>query len=93
MNDSFDTPAATIRLERDAPGPQPEAPDAPATNQGPATGTRFDTCRWAKLAVNGTPPHCTHPEVLPYAGQHGFSAESWCPECGLYKLKRKARQG
>jgi hypothetical protein len=57
----------------------------------PAT-QRFHACRWHKPAENGTAPHCTHRDVLPLAGVAGFSADSWCTDCGHYKLRRTVRK-
>jgi hypothetical protein len=77
-----DTPAAD-------PAPGHAAQDQPG--QEPATGgespavLKFRSCRWRK---KDTPEHCGHPEVLPFAGTNGFTAESWCPDCQFYKLRR-----
>jgi hypothetical protein len=30
--------------------------------------------------------------VLPFAGKEGFVAESWCPECAFYKLRRTPKK-
>ena len=38
------------------------------------------------------PDHCTHRDVLPMAGKEGFSADSWCTDCALYKAKRMPRK-
>lgn len=62
--------------------------DAPS--QAPASHPRFSTCRWARAAADDQPAHCSHAEVLPFAGRTGFVAESWCPECAFYKVKRKS---
>jgi hypothetical protein len=77
---------------------EPALPTAPATDT-PAepsplseTQRRFTTCRWHKPAESGQPAHCTHREVLPMAGVHGFSADAWCPDCSLYKLRRVPRK-
>ena len=61
----------------------------PATKPAPTPAeTRFDSCRWS--VSEGGPAYCSNPEVLPYAGKGGFNAESWCPDCALYKVRRKA---
>jgi hypothetical protein len=70
-----------------SPAVEPEAPAQPSEPQ-----RRFTTCRWHKPAEAGLPPYCTHREVLPMAGVHGFSAESWCPDCAFYKLRRVPRR-
>jgi len=53
---------------------------------------RFLSCRWRKAAEDGVPDHCTHRDVLPMAGKEGFSADSWCTDCSLYKAKRMPRK-
>jgi hypothetical protein len=53
---------------------------------------RFLSCRWRKAAEDGVPHHCTHRDVLPMAGKEGFSADSWCTDCTLYKAKRMPRK-
>ena len=53
---------------------------------------RFLSCRWRKPAEDGLPDHCTHRDVLPMAGKEGFSADSWCADCSLYKAKRTPRK-
>ena len=61
----------------------------PAAETEPAPAeTRFQSCRWS-VREDG-PAYCSNPEVLPYAGKTGFSAESWCLDCALYKVRRKA---
>ena len=35
---------------------------------------------------------CTHRDVLPFAGKEGFVADSWCPDCGFYKLRRTPKK-
>jgi hypothetical protein len=30
--------------------------------------------------------------VLPFAGKEGFNADSWCLECGFYKLRRTPKK-
>ena len=55
------------------------SPTLPATGPEPTPAeARFQSCR------------CSNPEVLPYAGKGGFNADSWCPDCALYKVRRKA---
>jgi hypothetical protein len=53
---------------------------------------RFLSCRWRKPTEDGIPDHCTHRDVLPMAGKDGFSADSWCSDCSLYKAKRMPRK-
>jgi hypothetical protein len=79
----FDTPAP-------ADTPSPETP-TPAERQllSPAV-ERFKSCRWRATPDQGE--FCTHRDVLPFAGKEGFSAESWCLECGFYKLRRTPKK-
>jgi hypothetical protein len=66
------------------PGPTPATPAQPS-----AAEQRFQSCRWRKPE---TPPFCSHPEVLPFAGTNGFNPDSWCPGCAFYKLRRNPRR-
>jgi len=70
--------------------PQSERPHAATPLEG--AEARFASCRWRKPEEGTQPAHCTHREVLPMAGSHGFSPESWCPECQFYKLRRVPRR-
>jgi hypothetical protein len=65
------------------------ATDEPAAAQPNEAEQRFQSCRWRKAE---TPPFCSHPEVLPFAGTNGFSPDSWCPGCAFYKLRRNPRR-
>lgn len=65
----------------------PAPPEAPVAS--PAE-TRFRSCRWRATPDQGQ--FCTHRDVLPFAGKEGFSAESWCMECGFYKLRRTPKK-
>jgi hypothetical protein len=107
MNDPFRFPSSTDSVVTDDPNPaspadHPAAPasadahandaaaPAPSTPATPsAAEARFASCRWRKQE---TPPYCTHPEVLPFAGTSGFNPEAWCPECAFYKLRRNPRK-
>jgi hypothetical protein len=88
-----------------APVPEPETPataptaSAPAPPAATATATdavlspavtKFKSCRWRATPDVGE--FCTHRDVLPFAGKIGFSADSWCPECGFYKLRRTPKK-
>ena len=55
----------------------------------PAT-ERFRSCRWRATPDAGE--FCTHRDVLPFAGKEGFNADSWCLECGFYKLRRTPKK-
>jgi hypothetical protein len=72
------TPAAQ------SPGLSPEA-----SEQSPAV-EKFKSCRWRATPDVGE--FCTHRDVLPFAGKVGFVAESWCPECAFYKLRRTPKK-
>ena len=65
------------------------SPTLPATEPEPTPAeARFQCCRWS--VSEGGPTYCSNPEVLPYAGKGGFSAESWCLDCTFSKVRRKA---
>ena len=64
--------------------------DVDVPPQASAAQLRFSSCRWARTAADELPAHCSHAEVLPFAGRNGFVPDSWCPECAFYKVKRKA---
>jgi len=83
-----------------SPGPAP-AESAPATDT-PATPPadpaplvapaviKFKSCRWRCAPEDGE--FCTHRDVLPFAGKNDFKADSWCPECAFYKLRRTPKK-
>jgi hypothetical protein len=98
MNDPFRFASSTDALVTDDPThtSPPDRPDtpapAPASTPAPAQSAaeeRFASCRWRKPE---TPPYCTHPEVLPFAGMNGFKPDAWCPGCAFYKLRRNPRK-
>jgi hypothetical protein len=73
---------------------QPDATPAaesstPAQPESPAM-ERFKSCRWRCAPEEGA--FCTHRDVLPFAGKEGFTADSWCPDCGFYKLRRTPKK-
>jgi hypothetical protein len=76
-----DTPAAT-------PSPDPAAPQTDAL-VAPAV-MKFKSCRWRCDPDDGE--FCTHRDVLPFAGKNDFKADSWCPECAFYKLRRTPKK-
>ena len=82
------TPAGATPEPGQPNGSGSPAPPAPAATPS-AAELRFQSCRWRKAE---TPPFCSHPEVLPFAGTTGFSPESWCPGCAFYKLRRNPRR-
>ena len=76
------------------PSPTPAPAQSPglspdASGQSPAV-EKFKSCRWRATPDQGE--FCTHRDVLPFAGKEGFSAESWCLECGFYKLRRTPKK-
>ena len=73
------TPAPEVHTEA-APGP-------PALS---AAVQKFKSCRWRCTPEDGE--FCTHRDVLPFAGKEGFVAESWCPDCAFYKLRRTPKK-
>jgi hypothetical protein len=84
--DSSENPVSADALEVTT---SPEAGLAEALS--PAV-ERFKSCRWRKAAEDGVPEHCTHRDVQPMAGTAGFTADSWCLDCGHYKVRRNPRK-
>jgi hypothetical protein len=81
----------------DAPAePSPTPAPAQSTGLSPDASTespaveKFKSCRWRATPDVGE--FCTHRDVLPFAGKVGFVAESWCPECAFYKLRRTPKK-
>ena len=70
--------------------PQVEKASAPATAPVSDAVIKFRSCRWRCDPDQGE--FCTHRDVLPFAGKEGFVADSWCPECGFYKLRRTPKK-
>jgi hypothetical protein len=66
------------------------APEAPAKPELSEAVMKFKACRWRCDPEMGE--FCTHRDVLPFAGKEGFNAESWCPECAFYKLRRTPKK-
>ena len=73
-----------------APEPTPAETPAPAEAALSPAAERFKSCRWRATPDAGE--YCTHRDVLPFAGKEGFNCESWCPECGYYKLRRTPKK-
>ena len=76
-----DTPAETPAADSTTP--------ASDVDQSPAV-QKFKSCRWRATPEDGE--FCTHRDVLPFAGKEGFVADSWCPECAFYKLRRTPKK-
>ena len=79
-----DGPAEPSPTPAPAPGLSPDP-----SVQSPAV-EKFKSCRWRATPDVGE--FCTHRDVLPFAGKVGFVAESWCPECAFYKLRRTPKK-
>ncbi len=91
MMDDINRLATAAPLPGNAAEPAtPEAPSAPAPPTESAAVERFKSCRWRATPEQGE--FCTHRDVLPFAGKEGFNAESWCPECAFYKLRRTPKK-
>jgi hypothetical protein len=89
---SADARRAKVDAANDA-APAADAADAQNAGEQPAASPaaeRFQSCRWRATPDAGE--YCTHRDVLPLAGKEGFNAESWCLECGFYKLRRTPKK-
>jgi hypothetical protein len=82
-------PFGTPPLPVDGTTPEPAAPASDAPAASPAI-EKFRSCRWRATPEQGE--FCTHRDVLPFAGKEGFVADSWCPECSFYKLRRTPKK-
>ena len=72
---------------------EPAAAAAAPVVQAPASTEavlKFKSCRWRSDKEDGE--FCTHRDVLPFAGKVGFKADSWCPDCAFYKLRRTPKK-
>ena len=78
-----DTPPSAGERGQTASAPAAQAPVSPAVE-------KFRSCRWRAAPEDGE--FCTHRDVLPFAGKEGFVAESWCPDCAFYKLRRTPKK-
>jgi hypothetical protein len=81
--ESQNEPAAAAAAPVDQPSAPAAAPVSPAVE-------KFRSCRWRATPEDGE--FCTHRDVLPFAGKEGFVAESWCPDCAFYKLRRTPKK-
>jgi hypothetical protein len=93
FDDSIDKPPLPTPLPGDAP-PSPDGAAPPPVEVAATSPSlaRFAVCRWTQRSAGNGATHCTHPEVLPFAGAHGFNAESWCGDCQFFKVRRVARK-
>jgi hypothetical protein len=88
-----ETQADPVEQPGGAPGqgPSPGSNGAPpAAPELSAAVAKFNSCRWRATPDVGE--YCTHRDVLPFAGKEGFVADSWCPECAFYKLRRTPKK-
>ena len=97
MEDQKLAPAAPVDpvLEpQGEPAATTAAPVEQAATPAPAPVSaaveKFKSCRWRATPEDGE--FCTHRDVLPFAGKEGFVAESWCPDCAFYKLRRTPKK-
>ena len=99
MDDDKLVPAQPVEsgdpvLELPAEAPLAPAADAAAPVPVPvpvsAAVEKFKSCRWRCSPEDGE--FCTHRDVLPFAGKDGFVADSWCPDCAFYKLRRTPKK-
>lgn len=78
----------------DSPAESPAAEDTQTLPTEGAVGSpaveKFKSCRWRATPDDGE--FCTHRDVLPFAGKEGFVADSWCPDCSFYKLRRTPKK-
>lgn len=78
----------------DSNSPSDPPVNAASGVEAPSPGqARFVSCRWQRAAEGDAPACCGHRDVLPMAGTTSFNPDSWCADCGYYKVKRapKAR--
>ena len=78
-----------VSAEPEAAEPKPEGTTPQPAALSPAVA-KFKSCRWRCDPEAGE--FCTHRDVLPFAGKEGFVADSWCPECAFYKLRRTPKK-
>ena len=83
-------PVAPPPAEPQAAVPAEPTAAVPVTKTVSDAVQKFNACRWRCDKEDGA--FCTHRDVLPFAGKEGFSADSWCPECAFYKLRRTPKK-
>ena len=88
--DSLTAGEPGTEAQAEAPGGPAGAAAPPAAAPVSAAVEKFKSCRWRATPEDGE--FCTHRDVLPFAGKDGFVAESWCPDCAFYKLRRTPKK-
>ena len=83
------TASSSTSGQVESPSPEAAAPAPDAAVLAPAV-MKFKSCRWRCDPEDGE--FCTHRDVLPFAGKNDFKADSWCPECAFYKLRRTPKK-
>lgn len=86
----FDRAEPAAEPQADTAQPQQPAAEAPTETPISPAVEKFRSCRWRAAPEDGE--FCTHRDVLPFAGKEGFVAESWCPDCAFYKLRRTPKK-
>ena len=89
MNPFPPSPSSSTSGPVESASPDAAAPPADAVALAPAV-VKFKSCRWRCDPDDGE--FCTHRDVLPFAGKMDFKADSWCPECAFYKLRRTPKK-
>ncbi|HEX9365455.1 MAG TPA: hypothetical protein VF921_02450 [Vicinamibacterales bacterium] len=82
-------PPSPSPVPAESASPEAQTPPADAVVLAPAV-VKFKSCRWRCDPDDGE--FCTHRDVLPFAGKNDFKADSWCPECAFYKLRRTPKK-
>ena len=93
MDDTKFAPADPVEPRADVPAEAAPAAPAEPVSAPPAVSAavqKFRSCRWRVTPEDGE--FCTHRDVLPFAGKDGFVAQSWCPDCAFYKLRRTPKK-
>jgi hypothetical protein len=84
------TAGGPVLEPQNAPETPPVEAAAPADVPVSPAVQKFKSCRWRATPEDGE--FCTHRDVLPFAGKDGFVADSWCPDCAFYKLRRTPKK-
>jgi hypothetical protein len=82
-----------LALDFDDPATHVETPPAAVEPTRHSLAVqKFKACRWRRAAEDDSPECCSHRDVLPLTGTHGFDPEAWCTECTFFKLRRTPRK-